>query len=56
MSSGCDPGFRQVPFDPLMMLQRFAVLLMMCRIPAPMPGDALPGVRVRDDIPQRSPI
>ena len=40
----------------LMMLQRFAVLLMMCRIPAPTPGGCLPGVGVRNDIPQRSPI
>ncbi len=40
----------------LMMLQRFAVLLMMCRIPAPTSGGCLPGVSVRNDIPQRSPI
>ena len=40
----------------LMMLQRFAVLLMMCRIPAPLPGGRLPGVSVRNDIPPRWPI
>ena len=45
---------RLMPF--LMMLQRFAVLLMMCRIPALMPGECLPGVGVRNDIPPRSPI
>jgi hypothetical protein len=39
-----------------MVLQRFAILLMMCRIVALLPGEGLPGVLVRDDIPQRSPI
>ena len=39
-----------------MMLQRFAVLLMMCPIPAPLTGRCLAEAGVRDDIPQRSPI
>jgi hypothetical protein len=50
--SAADPEFE----PSLMVLQPFAVLLMMCRIPALMPGACLPGVGVRDDIPLRSPI
>lgn len=40
----------------LMMLQRFAVLLMMCRISALAVQVRFPGARVRDDLPPRSPI
>jgi len=39
-----------------MMLQRFAILLMMCRISALASETLFPRVLVRDDIPQRSPI
>ena len=38
-----------------MMLQRFAILLMMCRIPAPTPGGRLPGVGVATIFPSVRP-